>query len=296
MLKITELPKQYIEKYGKERVAEVIGQKPSVLSMWLSRDSWPLEAIEKLLAFDPYPINDIKPLYQNTPIGGKLAICVPCNAPINGRSLESMMRLYNPVEMQPIRRSFNNPVIVRNCIAQIFLDSGCEWAFWHDSDMILPAGDSKWFKEATGITEIPDVFTGVNSIMRMLHHRKKLIGCLYFAKRHNGEAQFSGGHDMMLANSLRYRPRDEISPRDWVGFGGVLMHRDVLLDIIKTQGDEIKVRDEGITRRFGYKYSFFERLPEWTEDTSFCIRAKKAGHQPYVDFSVRAAHIGDSSY
>ena len=100
----------------------------------------------------------------------------------------------------------------------------------------------------------------------------------------------------MLANSLRYRPREEISPRDWVGFGGVLMHRDVLTDIIKTQGDEIKVRDEGITRRFGYKYSFFERLPEWTEDTSFCIRAKKAGHQPYVDFSVRAAHIGETGY
>ena len=170
MLKLTELPKNYIEKYGRDKVAEVIGQKPAVLSMWLSRDSWPIDAIEKLLAFDPAPIHAIQPFYDNTPIGDKLAICVPCNAPIYGRSMESIVRLYNPAEMQLIRRSFNNPVIVRNTIAQMFLDSGCEWSFWHDADMVMPTGDAQWFKEASGIHQIPDVFCGVNSILRLLHH------------------------------------------------------------------------------------------------------------------------------
>jgi len=296
MLQLTTLPQYYIDKYGKDKVAEVIGEKSNVLAMWLSRGSWPLTAVEKLLEFDPEPINAIKPLYTNTKIDAKLAILMPHNTGISGKAIESVMRLYNPNEMRFMRYSFNTLTIARNALAQRFLDSGCTWAFWMDSDMVIPAGDAYWFKQTTGLHQMPDVFAGVNGLMRLLHHQKKLIGCTYFAKEPDGNAQFSGGHDKLAFGRMRYSPADQIRPVDWIGFGGLLMHRDVLLDMIKTQGDEMRVKDPGVKARFGYEYSFFERLPEWTEDCSFCVRAKKAGHQTYVDFSVRAAHIGETCY
>ena len=295
MLKLTDLPRQYVEKYGKEKVAEVCNQELAVISMWLSKRSFPLAALEALLAFDPTPIHEIQPLYTTTKLDSKLAILLPSLGGLHGAAVETLLRLYNPQEMTVRRMSFNTLSFVRNSLAAWFLAQNMEWAFWMDSDMVLPAGDAKWFNEITKL-KIPDPFAGVNSILRMLHHRKKLVGCTYFAKRDGGDAQFAGGHDPLLVNSLRTRPRDELHATDYVGFGGVLMHRDVLLDIIKTQGDEIRVTDPGIKRRFGYDYAFFDNIPGWTEDASFCVRAKKAGHQPYVDFSVRAAHVGEHYY
>lgn len=296
MLKLTELPQQYVEKYGKDKVAEICGQPLAVISMWLSKRSFPLAAMEALLAFDPAPIHAVNPLYTEENRKAKLALLLPSLGGLSGPTVETVIRLYNPQEMTVKRMGFNTLSFVRNSLAAWFLSQDIEWAFWIDSDMVLPAGDAKWFKDTTKLDAIPDVFCGVNSILRMLHHRKKLIGCTYFAKRDMGDAQFAGGHDQLLVNGLRSRPRDEIRPVDWIGFGGVLTHRDVFLDIIKTQGDEIKVTDAGIKRRFGYDYAFFDNIPGWTEDTSFCVRAKKAGHQPYVDFSVRAAHVGEHCY
>lgn len=296
MLRLTTLPQRYIDKYGKDKVADIIGEKSNVLSMWLSRGSFPLSAVERLLEFDPEPINEIKPLYENTKLDSKLAILMPHNTGIGGKTVESVTRLYNPNEMKFIRYSFNTITIARNTLAQRFLNSGCEWAFWMDSDMVIPAGDAQWFKQATGLDQIPDMFAGVNGLMRLLWQKKKLIGVTYFAKEPNGAAQFSGGHDLLSFGRIRNSPVDQVKAVDWIGFGGVLMHRDVLLDIIKQQGDELRVKDQGVIKRFGYEYNFFERLPECTEDSSFCWRAKKAGHQTYVDFSVRAAHIGETCY
>lgn len=295
MLNLTELPQQFIEKYGKEKVAEICGQTPAVISMWLSKRSFPLAAVEALLNFDPEAIHAVKPLYTNPEQSPKLAFLLPTNSGIHGHTVETILKLYNPKEMTVRRMGFNNLSFVRNSLAAWFLSQNLEWAFWLDSDMIMPAGDAKWFKDTTQL-RIPDVFAGVNSLLRMLHHKKKLIGCTYFAKREGGDAQFAGGGDLLTCNNLRNSPRDEIRAVDWIGFGGVLTHRDVFLDIIKTQGDELRERDEGVRRRFQYEYAFFDKLPGWTEDTSFCVRAKKAGHQPYVDFSVRAAHIGEHCF
>ena len=65
MIDLVNLPKKYIDKYGRGRVTEIIGQSPSMVSMWLSRKRFPVEAVQKLLDFDPEPLHAVKPLYTN---------------------------------------------------------------------------------------------------------------------------------------------------------------------------------------------------------------------------------------
>jgi hypothetical protein len=76
----------------------------------------------------------------------------------------------------------------------------------------------------------------------------------------------------------------------------VLVHRSVFEDIIKTQ-PEVEVTDLAFVSKFGYKYRFFNHITEeHSEDASFCIRAKKAGHQTYVDYAVMPLHVGEAAY
>ena len=55
----------------------------------------------------------------------------------------------------------------------------------------------------------------------------------------------------------------------------------------------IAVTNTAFAQRFGYKYNFFNHIDdEHSEDTSFCYRAKQAGHQAYVDMAVMPLHMG----
>jgi len=298
VIDLVNLPKKYIDKYGRGRVTEIIGQSPSMVSMWLSRKRFPVEAVQKLLDFDPEPLHAVKPLYTNPEPGKKLVILMPLNGPPVPEVLDAFSRLYDPKEMDFRRVAFNNLSVARNALAGQFLRGPWEYAIWWDGDTIPPYGDAAAFKRLCETPNMPDVFAGVHSIYRMLVHKRPFVSAVYIGRRKGAPPQFGGGEFETTKYEVKRGPRDELRAADWSGFGFVLTHRKIFEDIIKTQGDEIRVKNEDLRSRFGYDYAFFTPtgvdIPG--DDIPFCARAAKAGHQVQLDMSVFAAHIGNHAY
>lgn len=302
MLELTKLPAYYIEKYGREKVSEVTGNDNKMVAMWLSRGAFPLVAVEALLAFDPGPLHAIRPLYEKEPIAGGLAILMPLAGGPKKQAMDCLVKLHDPKEMTFLSRSFNGLSVVRNMLAASWLNGPWPWAFWLDSDMLTPCGDAEYFKRESELPDLPDAYAGMHTIYRLLAHKLKrgidarVVGVSYVSKKRGAVPQFGGGDEMRA--DLRRGPRDALKEVPWIGFGGVLTHRTVFEDIIKTQGDEIRMKPGGIGDRFGYKYAFFHPTDIETpgDDLPACRRMTRAGHKIYVDLSLAASHIGDRAY
>lgn len=298
MLDLNALPARYIAAHGLDRIAEVLGKPKSVVAMWNRGEKWSLKAVARLVEFDPWPFAEIKPLYELPPKGTKLAILVPLIGPPEPKMVDSLMKLYQPSEMAYKRVAFNCLSVSRNALAAWALREGFEWLFWMDGDTVVPCGDAKWFKDAAELMNMPDTFAGLHAIHRMLWHKKTIMSCAYVSRRKPAVPQF-GGQPEGNRMDMRRGPQDRVIERPWVGFGGILTHRSVFEDIIRTQGPEIKMAaNSEIGKRFGYDYSFFHGLDRETpaDDLPFCIRAGRAGHKCHVDLAVQAAHIGDRAY
>lgn len=298
MIDLVGLPQAYIDKYGREKVTEIIGSGPAMVSMWLSRKRFPLDAVQKLIEFDPSPLHAVQPLYSNPELGKKLVILMPMNGSPEPEVMDAFARLYDPKEMDFRRVAFNNLSVARNALAGQFLRGPWDWALWWDSDTIPPYGDAQAFKKLCQNPSLPDVFAGVHSIYRMLVHRKSFVSACYVGRRKGAPPQFGQTDSSSMASLMKRGPRNETVECDWSGFGFVLTHRKVFEDIIRTQGEEIRVNNEGLRSRFGYDHAFFTPtgvdIPG--DDIPFCIRAAKAGHKVVMDLSVFAAHIGNYAY
>lgn len=298
MLDLNKLPDHYLTLYGREKVAEVTGENSRIIAMWQSRGKFPVSAVQKLLEFDPAPLAEIKPLYSNPEPGKKLAILVPLCGPPAPKMMDSLIMLYDRKEMDYKRAAFNNLSVSRNTLAAWALRGPYDWFWWHDGDSMVPSGNAEWYKSAAEVPTMPDSFAGLNSIYRALYHKKTIVSVCYVGRAKGAPPQFGGGELPAMRAMVKRGPRDELIERPWAGMGGMLTHRTVFEDIIKTQGDEIRVSSSGVGKRFKYEYAFFHPLDMETcgDDVPFCHRAAKAGHKCYVDLALQAAHVGDRPF
>lgn len=221
----------------------------------------------------------------------------------------------------------------RNTCGDAFLASSMEWMLTIDDDMVVPFGNAAWFNAVTGFN-LPEPFASLNVIDRLMSHGKTLVGALYFGRHEKGPAVYGegmlGGREIDYA---RQAPHNNLKPTRWVGTGCLLVHRSVFEDIEKRfprlsrgpngkggnwfSSSEHQLMDQ-INRTkdmlangpmTGEKcmkaYEMVEeasRLAEANsglgigEDVQFCVRAKQAGHQPYVDFGCVCGHIGMKVY
>src|SRR5690348_4617412 len=108
MLDLRNLHSYYIDKYGVQKVAEIVGQKPPVISMWIKTSKFPVDALSSLIEHDPDPIHAVKPLYENPPVGTKLCILMPLMGPPEPKTMDCLLRLYDRREMGFKRVAFNN--------------------------------------------------------------------------------------------------------------------------------------------------------------------------------------------
>lgn len=216
----------------------------------------------------------------------------------------------------------------RNTLATRFLrETNFEWGLFVDDDMILPAGNPRWFKEATGWTDYPDILAGVKTVDRLMSHRKKLVGALYFGRNHRGTGRpmyAEGMNNPAAAKAARnLKGERNIVPTAWLGTGCLLVHRDVLNDIVRRfphlvpddpkeairffspapDGVLTRVRsakaalqsgDVELAKKLLDDSMTLESLANaWAgEDVVFTTRARMSGHQPYVDFGCICGHVG----
>lgn len=305
MLDLRQLHTYYIDKYGRDTVASILDQKAAVVAMWQRSSKFPVDALQRLLEHDPEPLAAIRPLYENPPAGTKLAILMPLTSAPEPKTMDCLLRLYDRTQMSFKRAAFNNLSVARNILAAWWLNGTSEWAFWMDGDMVHPCGDAAFFKTSAELPAYPDAYAGINTINRLLYHRLKagktnatMVSVCYVSRSKEAVPQFGGGERSESRMEMRMGPRDELREKSWCGFGGVLTHRSVFEDIIKNQGDEIRMKPGGIGTRFNYSYSFFSPTDRETpgDDVPFCQRALRAGHKIHVDYAVQSAHVGDRCY
>lgn len=221
----------------------------------------------------------------------------------------------------------------RNILADEFLRTGTEWSLWIDGDEILPTGDAKLFNALAGM-RLPDSFAGLNLLDRLLSHGKTIVGACYFGRYPNSKPVYAEAMNSEKEDAYaRKGPYDLIKPTDWIGFGAILVHRSVFLDIEAkyphlarspdkaSGGNWFSPNEQDIRRHFdGIQNILQDNLDPHIklaklqahyesatvqlskspigqgEDVSFCRRAASCGHQPYVDMALYCGHLGDRVY
>lgn len=221
----------------------------------------------------------------------------------------------------------------RNAIADMFLKTKLEWLLTVDDDMILPIGDAAWFRGNTGWHNYPEPFASFNAIDRLLSHGKSLVGATYFGKHEFANAVFSEGSNPKESEYVRKGPYNIVKPCRWVGTGCMLIHRTVFEDIEKRFPNLRRGPDgrggQWFTSSEHHAMDGLRRIREilsvgpmdgpkamkayelaiaaeaeakaksslgMGEDVCFCVRAKEAGHQPYVDLGLYCGHVGTYVY
>jgi len=202
----------------------------------------------------------------------KIAILVPCGNSVDPKAFQSGMLLSaNAAEEYKVEFiGVTERMLVhtsRNVLAEGFLGTDCDWAFWLDSDMILPPRTirimMKWAKE-------------LNS--------KFLTGVYY--QRHGEHKPVIGIKDESLVKFDDEYSTVSVTPSegcklpfkvDACGFGCVLIHRDVFKDMVKPY--------------------FFNGMTktgkEFSEDYHFCMNARKLGIEIWAIPELDCGHIGE---
>ena len=182
----------------------------------------------------------------------------------------------------------------RNLLADRFMKSGFTWALWWDDDIVPPTGNVNWMRaNIAGMPPAyPAQFLQINPIQRMKSHGKTLVGGLYFGRKHPYVAICERTTD--TAGTFGNVPRQQLLPVGWVGTGFMLVHRSVF-EAMQAKFPELAPKS-GAVNAYERVWDYFRPDRDQAEDVSFCKRANECGHQPYVDLSVVAFHVGDYAF
>lgn len=158
----------------------------------------------------------------------------------------------------------------RNRLVDKFLQTDARWMMMIDDDIIPSIGRPNflkhWVSAARNVLEMP---LQRHIIHKLIGNNKSIVGTAYFNGHENSELVCS---DKSLA--VRARQFDDALVQvDWTGAGSLLVHRRVFEDIKKSGGE------------------FFD-----ANDASFFSRAKKVGHDTFIDLSIPTFHVGMKAF
>lgn len=124
-----------------------------------------------------------------------------------------------------------------------------------------------------------DILPPINTIPKLLSHKKDFVSGLYFAKQQPHFPQIfkkskkaKGRYD-----TIYDVPKDKLIEVDSCGAGCILLNRDIF---------------KKIKQPFFQYIPATEKTPRKGEDYYFCEKVKKAGFKIYCDTSVICRHIG----
>lgn len=155
--------------------------------------------------------------------------------------------------------------MARTVLGQACIDKGMDWLLWIDDDMVIPQGAIA--KMIDRVTKSPEI---------------KMLSALYFSRSHadiHGDGEYPPCAFVRSDDNLKHIYFDYSQPPSLysvsaVGFGCVLMHKDVWNDVMKlSQGRG------------------FVTTHTTTEDVWFCNYAVEAGHKIWLDTSIVCGHL-----
>lgn len=192
----------------------------------------------------------------------------------------------------------------RNHLARRFLEqTDSEWSLWIDDDVIMPCGSAGLFRYLVGGVDpgtkgrndghwsykMNDDVAGLSAPSRLISHGKTIVSGVYFDRL---------GHDSITAvfgtGPQQKLPADTLLPVDFAGFGCMLVHRSVYLDIAKKFPETYHKDAPGFESGFFTPIQDSETKRMYGEDQAFCHRAKEAGHPTYLDLNLICGHVGSA--
>lgn len=155
--------------------------------------------------------------------------------------------------------------MARTILGQACIDKGMDWLLWVDDDMVIPIGSIKKMVET--VTKNPEI---------------KMLSALYFSRSHaniHGDGEYPPCAFVRSADNTKHEHFDYNQPPGLykvsaVGFGCVLMHKDVWNDTMAKAGGK-----------------GFVTTHTTTEDVWFCNYAVEAGHTIWLDSSIVCGHL-----
>lgn len=228
-----------------------------------------------------------------TPVSQKTcSILFPCYRQTNPLTMWALMQLFDKDKHNFHMQWRTHLIKARNILADEFLNQTQNpWSFWLDDDMVPVCGKASWWKKnVSAPKDFPDQYAGLHTLKRLASHGKKIISSLYYGREPDGRAMFAEAimQDSDNVNAHRNVPRNILRPTQGMAAGCMLVHREVFLDIMRTHPEE--------EPKNGMPWPFFNQIGTAPEDMSFSIRARKAGHELFVDMGCMAAHIGSGIY
>lgn len=233
----------------------------------------------------------------------KVIMLCPMNRPIDPMThWAKMATLRTHPHMGYDQESNALLVKARNNLANRFLRSEAEWAFWVDDDVIPPFGNSAAMFQHFGVNPnyAKPEYMQISAFERLRSRGKSLISGIVGARNMSGkliiqpEVAPKGEGDTKFAEGLRASgPRDEVKQVGFVGTGCTLVHRSVFLDIIKRHPE----LDSG-NPNIGFQFFGHRPSVEFSEgeDVAFSELARECGHTSWIDCSVWCAHVGSHSF
>lgn len=158
----------------------------------------------------------------------------------------------------------------RNKLVNKFLQTDARWMLMIDDDIIPSIGRPSflkyWVSAARNVLDMP---LQRHIIHKLVGNNKTIVGTAYFNGHENSELVCS---DKSLAVRAR-QYEDAVVKVDWIGAGSMLVHRKVFEDIQKTGS------------------GFFD-----ADESAFFSRAKRAGHETFIDLSIPTFHVGIKAF
>lgn len=194
----------------------------------------------------------------------KVIYAQPCYGPLDPHIVKSgrdSIMAARDVEWigdaSPIRQGW---VAARNAVAKAAVECDADAVAWHDDDVLLH----------------PDTFA------RLLRYDEGMVtGVLFQKSKPFFPLLFNWGRDKDGFSPFESWPANVLLPVDGCGFGVCVTSTDLLRKIQALPNFETD--------------GWFNQLPSprgmyFSEDFSFCLRAKEAGVQIYCDTAVLASH------
>lgn len=232
---LRNIVKAKIVEIGDDAAADFFGVSKLLIQQWRNGSKVPsIAAVEKV-----FEVKEAKPIERANWEGKKVVLLQPFYKAVHPVTHFSILGLLERDKMGALMRH-NDAFIhhARNVLADQFLETGVEWSFWTDDDMVFPFGNAGWFNHFTGFN-LPEKYAGKHTLNALLSHNKSIVGATYFGRNPAGRAMF---YEAMLstpesiAENARVHngPIDELKPVKWCATGALLVHRQVYLDLRKT--------------------------------------------------------------
>ena len=283
---ILKLFRDKVDELGKDAVMEALQIPKPLFPQFLNGKKTPgyatCQKILDLWGEPSCPVPKEAPLWE----GRDICLCLPWYKEIHPNTVLCLMAMWDKTRMRlELRASDSMITRSRNHLAKRFLDSGCSWSIWFDSDMVFPFGHAGIYSTITGMKNVDQKFLGLNTIDRLISWNKSIVGGCYWDRSGGGKLIAGGGGPIMSPI-----PSDMLHAVNFVGTGCLAVHRQVFLDIVKKFPETLSEDSLGNESGFFTNIQTPQRM--LGEDESFAKRATDAGHPSYLDLGLCCGHLG----